>query len=154
MSANTDTVKKLYEAFTTGNLDTLDQFVAADVIENSPDPTVQSSNKGIEYLKDIIRTYRQSSPDMKVDVRKTVEEGDTVVTLFKVTGTNTGSVNGQPATNKRFEADGMDMIRFKDGKMVEHWGVFDTASMLAQLGLLPQPEAVAAGGNGQAAVTA
>jgi hypothetical protein len=33
----------------------------------------------------------------------------------------------------------IDVIRFRDGKMVEHWGVADRLGMIQQLGLLPLP---------------
>lgn len=38
---------------------------------------------------------------------------------------NTGSIFGFPPTGKSIEIDVMDVVRFEDGKMVEHWGVPD-----------------------------
>jgi predicted ester cyclase len=32
----------------------------------------------------------------------------------------------------------MDVCRFENGKIVEHWGVPDRFAVMAQLGLLPQ----------------
>ncbi len=40
---------------------------------------------------------------------------------------------GQTAT----EIDVIDISRFEDGKMVEHWGVPDRLGTLLQLGLFP-----------------
>jgi len=38
----------------------------------------------------------------------------------------------------------MDIFRFEDGKIVEHWGVPDRFHQLAQLDLLPRPPEQAA----------
>ncbi len=42
---------------------------------------------------------------------------------------------GHRPTSKRFSIDSVDICRFKDGKIVEHWGVADTFSLMSQLGL-------------------
>jgi predicted SnoaL-like aldol condensation-catalyzing enzyme len=35
--------------------------------------------------------------------------------------------------------DVIDIVRVKDGKIVEHWGVPDQLGMLLQTGLFPSP---------------
>lgn len=43
-----------------------------------------------------------------------------------------------PASGKTFRIEAVDIIRLRDDKMVEHWGVMDVAGgMSAQLGLTP-----------------
>ena len=49
---------------------------------------------------------------------------------------------GFPPAGKSFEIDVMDVARFENGKIVEHWGVPDQLGMLMQLGLM---QAAAAG---------
>ena len=39
---------------------------------------------------------------------------------------------------KRVTMSVIDVCRFKDGMMVEHWGIPDRFALLHQLGLLPQ----------------
>ena len=51
---------------------------------------------------------------------------------------------GFPPTGKSFEIDVMDVVRFEDGKIVEHWGVPDQLGMLIHLGLMQRPQPVAA----------
>jgi predicted ester cyclase len=43
---------------------------------------------------------------------------------------------GRPPTGRDFEIDIIDVIRFRDGKMVAHWGVADRLGMIQQLGLM------------------
>jgi predicted ester cyclase len=44
---------------------------------------------------------------------------------------------GAPASGKCIEVSGIDIARLKDGRMVEHWGIFDGMAMMGQLGLMP-----------------
>jgi predicted ester cyclase len=51
-------------------------------------------------------------------------------------GTNLGGFMGPP-NGKSFEGTIMDIIRFKDGKIIDHWGVPDRFAIMAQIGALP-----------------
>jgi len=46
---------------------------------------------------------------------------------------------GMPPIGKPFTVTVMDVCRFANGKMVEHWGVADQLALLAQIGALPRP---------------
>jgi predicted ester cyclase len=51
---------------------------------------------------------------------------------------------GMPATGKRAEVEGIDIVRMVNGMQAEHWGVFDAAGMMQQLGVIPTPTGSAA----------
>ena len=61
-----------------------------------------------------------------------VEVGDTVWARGKVTGAD-------PRSGKPVAIDVIDVCRFADGKLVEHWGVPDRFALLHQIGALPPP---------------
>jgi predicted ester cyclase len=46
---------------------------------------------------------------------------------------------GVPATGKSFDIKGVDVYRFRDGLLAEHWHVVDVFSMMIQLGRIPGP---------------
>jgi predicted ester cyclase len=46
---------------------------------------------------------------------------------------------GMPATGKKIEVKGLDIVKFVNGKAVEHWGLNDDLTMLQQLGVIPKP---------------
>ncbi|MGH3172016.1 MAG: ester cyclase, partial [Trebonia sp.] len=50
-----------------------------------------------------------------------MEDGEWVARRFTIRGTHTGDFFGQPPTGQRFEVWGMDMVRVRDGQLVEHW---------------------------------
>jgi predicted ester cyclase len=45
----------------------------------------------------------------------------------------------RPRSGKPVTIDVIDICRFADGRLVEHWGVPDRFALLHQLGALPPP---------------
>ena len=48
---------------------------------------------------------------------------------------------GIPPTGRDVAYDYVHIVRFKDGKVVEHWGVRDDMTLMRQLGVLSEPDA-------------
>ena len=87
---------------------------------------------GPQILKAQIEDARHSIKELKLTIEAIVETGDTVWARSKATGVDPRS--GKPVT-----IDVMDICRFADGKLVEHWGVPDRFALLHQIGALPPP---------------
>jgi predicted SnoaL-like aldol condensation-catalyzing enzyme len=66
--------------------------------------------------------------DVSVTVECNVESGDISVNRYTSRGTHT-------ASGRRYEVLSMDMIRVRDGRVVEHWAVRDSDAIRHQLGL-------------------
>jgi predicted ester cyclase len=49
-------------------------------------------------------------------------------------GTHRGDFMGMPASGKKVTATVADFFRISEGKVVEHWGVSDFASVMQQAG--------------------
>jgi predicted ester cyclase len=127
------------EGFTGGNLDVCDELIAPDSLEH------QRGNKpGIEGIKDTIRTLRAWFSDFELTIVDLVASEDTVWIRNRATGVNTGNIHGRPATGRPFDITVIDIMRFADGKIVEHWGVPDQMGMLIQLGLFGRPDSTTA----------
>jgi predicted ester cyclase len=47
---------------------------------------------------------------------------------------------GNPPTRKTMQIDVIDIARFEEGKLLEHWGVPDRLGILLQLGFFRAPE--------------
>ena len=123
------------EGFTGGNLAICDELISPDALEHQ-----RGSKAGIEGTKDTIRTLRSWFSDFELTIVDLIASDDTVWFRNRATGVNTGEVMGRPATGRSFDITVMDIVRFADGKMVEHWGVPDQLGMLIQLGLFGRPE--------------
>jgi len=124
-------------ALRTGDFDLLDAVVAVDFAEHSPAP---SQGPGLAGWKQSMAESRVAFPDMQFELHDVFADGDKAVVHQIVTGTHTGDAPGFPATGKRMAARSIDIMRFESGKAIEHWGVFDEAGMMRQLGLFPMPE--------------
>ncbi|WP_114781796.1 ester cyclase [Botryobacter ruber] len=137
-ASNRETLTKVYEAINSGNLNELDKYIDPGCVEHSPDPMVPTDKKGPEVVKEIISFYRKGFPDLKFNVKHFVEEGDMLVAHLEITGTHSGDLMGMPPTNKPVKVEGFDMVKFANGKAIEHWGVTDTAALMQQIGMGPK----------------
>jgi predicted ester cyclase len=68
-------------------------------------------------------TAKNAFPDMQFTVDLVIESGDLVVSNWTLTGTHTGAAYYDvPPSGKPVTINGTAILRFKDGKVVEHWG--------------------------------
>jgi len=81
--------------------------------------------------------FRSAFPDIRVEVVRSVTQGDMVAVHCRVTGKHQGDQLGIAATQKPVEMWGMGMARVQDGKIVEGWNSYDFMTMYQQIGLLP-----------------
>lgn len=100
-------------------------------------PTPPGFPTGLEGYKQFATTFRAAFPDYRYNVDDVIAEGDKVVTRITGQGTMKGAFAGMTATNKHASWSEIHISRFKDGKIVEHWGIVDQTGMLQQLGVTP-----------------
>lgn len=133
MSAETDLYERLMrDGFGAGNLAVVDEIVSPDFVEHQ-----RGLAQGREGIKGAVIQLRKWFSDFTLTPEAIVQGGDTVWGRNKARGTNTGSVMGHPPTGIQVEVDVIDIIRFRDGKAVEHWGVPDQLGMMQQIGIIP-----------------
>jgi steroid delta-isomerase-like uncharacterized protein len=85
-------------------------------------------------------SYVAAFSDRQFEAEDLVAEGDKVVARATWRGTHTGAFMGLPPTGKRIVISAVITERFRDGKSVEHWSLFDSLGMMQQLGLVPPPQ--------------
>ena len=122
------------EGFNQGNMAALDDCFTPTYTEHQFDlpPTLEGFKGSIRYLRDTFSDFRLTIEDM-------VADGDKVWVRMTGRGTQAKEFMGHPPTGKSFTITVVDICRFEQGKIVEHWGVPDRFHLIAQLGLLPQP---------------
>jgi predicted ester cyclase len=91
----------------------------------------------LEGMKEDIQYLRAAFPDLHLTIEQSCAAADTVWIRMTARGTNRGPFIGPP-TGKPITITVIDVCRFENGKIVEHWGVPDRFAVMAQLGLLPQ----------------
>jgi predicted ester cyclase len=66
---------------------------------------------------------RKAFPDREFHINLLIESGDLVVSNWTLTGTHSGGYYYDvPPSGERVTINGTAILRFKDGKVVEHWG--------------------------------
>lgn len=131
---NKKTQQKFGEAINSGNLENLRDLVSEDVKDHDPAPNQGPGPQG--YI-DFFTMMRNAFPDMEVEVETLVAAEDKVAFAYTLTGTHKGEFMGVPSTGKKIKARGMQISRFKNGKLVERWGSSDELGILKQLGVKP-----------------
>ncbi|MBL0034758.1 MAG: ester cyclase [Flavobacteriales bacterium] len=129
------TTQRFLDLWFSGKTDGIEEIVAADFKSNIPMPGVTST--GIQQLKDMIAMSSTAFTDNKTEDLHLIAEGDRVVAHYRWKGVNTGSMGeGMPATNKPIDVHTVDVLRFENGKVVEHWGYMEEMKMMEQLGMM------------------
>jgi len=128
--------RMIEEVFNQGNLAVVDELVAADAVDHSGMPGRPPGPEGVKWAAAM---FRAAFPDLHYQVEDQVAEGDLVANRFTVHGTQQSAFMGIPPTGKQATVSGMDIIRVRDGKMVEHWVQMDTLGLMQQLGAIPAP---------------
>jgi len=132
-----DLMRRFYdEVLSNGDLDRIPELCSADVVDHEAPPGMPD---GIEGVTAFVTMIRGGFPDLRATVEDILEDGDKGVARVRFTGTHEGEFMGVPATGKRIDIETIDIVRFADGKCVEHWGVTDNLTLMQQIGAVPEP---------------
>jgi steroid delta-isomerase-like uncharacterized protein len=129
------------EFWSEGNAGLADGLLAPDYVVH--DPGMPDRPGGIEGEKGVLATFRAVFPDLRFDIEDVVGEEDRGVVRWTAHGTHRGEFMGLAPTGKRMSMAGISIYRIAGGKIVEHWGVWDTLGMLQQMGAMPAQAATA-----------
>jgi len=122
------------EGFGAGDLSVAHRFAGETIDEHEYLAPVGAS--GPETLRAMIEEARASMPGLTMAVDALVADGDTVWAR------STGRAP-HPGGDPDLTITVLDVCRFEDGRIVEHWGVPDRFALLHQLGALPAPPGAA-----------
>lgn len=132
--ANAERFRRLIEeGFGAGDETVLDELMAPDVVEHQ-----RGNRPGLEGAKGVVRTLHRWMSDFSLTVEDVAVAGETVWTRNRARGINTGSVMGFRPSGQPVEVDVIDIGRFEDGRLVEHWGIADQMGLLLQVGFDPR----------------
>jgi steroid delta-isomerase-like uncharacterized protein len=125
---------KFAEAVNTGKFELFDQIVAPDCVDHDPADGQVPGPAGYRMFFSGMRTAFR---DLGVTPEIIVQDDDTVAFAYTLTGTHNGPLGKIPPTGKKVKIRGLQISKFKDGKMVERWGSSDERTLLSQIGVIP-----------------
>ena len=125
---NLDATHGVTKAFETGDVSKIDDYVAADFVDHT-----DKGETGRDSLKSMIKAMHGVDPTMKMETIKELADDEYVFEWMRNKGTSDGSM-GMP--KGPYDMRSIEVIKFKDGKAVEHWTYMEPADMMK---MMPPP---------------
>jgi predicted ester cyclase len=123
---NISTSRDIFKGIETGDTTKLSS-IAADAVDHAGP---YGEVTGVNSIKGMLAQIHAHIKDLKIEIINDVASGDYVYTWNKWTGTALDSSMGF-TPNQSFNTSGVDIVRFRDGKAVEHWGFVDQKDVIA-----------------------
>jgi steroid delta-isomerase-like uncharacterized protein len=139
MEDTKEIARRVLEGPWQGKLDEVLELVGDDYVGHVPG--VPEPIRGTDGFREFASSYLAAFPDGTITVDHQIAEGDWVATRWTGRGTNTGELMGMPPTGKEATVEGITYSRVADGKAHEAWLIWDTHSMMQQLGVVPETAA-------------
>ena len=119
------------EVIAGGDRAAFDALMAPDFVNRSAPPG--APNDGESMWNTFATVLRPALEGLAVVIHDQIAEGDKVTTRKTISGRHTGTLLGVEATGKPVAIEVIDIVRVRDGRYVEHWGINTLSSVLAQL---------------------
>ncbi|MDB4900730.1 MAG: hypothetical protein JWQ63_11 [Mucilaginibacter sp.] len=130
VDSNKAIIRKLYEEIlNTGKLELLSQVV-------SDEYTGPRGMKGPAGFAEAIKPIILAFPDIKWTIEDIIAEGDKVMVRWSWTGTNKGSFDGFPPTNKVVNHNAINIFLFSGDKIIKAWMQSDRLGFYQQIGVI------------------
>jgi predicted ester cyclase len=127
-------VRRFYAEIDAGNIDAMDDLVAADYLDHNP--PFPGLSEGREGLKEAFLIFLEATPGRHV-IDDQIAQGDKVVTRLTATGRHERDLPGPlPATGAELRETAVAIHRVADGKIAEHWSNRDDLGLMQQLGVI------------------
>lgn len=123
---NLEVVQAVVKAFETGDASKINDLVAADFIDH----TDKGVMIGPDSLKAAITMMHKMDSTVKFNAIKELADDDYVSVWYKLTGTSDGTM-GMP--KGPYEMNTIDMVKFKDGKAIEHWSFLEMTEVMKMM---------------------
>jgi steroid delta-isomerase-like uncharacterized protein len=114
------------------------ELLGPDYVAHAPaslEPAALDYQAWTRFLAGFVEGF----PDLRLTVEDAVAEGDLVAQRIHFAGTHAGTFQGLPPTQRKVTFSGLELNRFVDGRVAEHWFQLDALGLLQQLGLVVVP---------------
>ena len=126
---NLENNRKVLKALETGDTAVINSLIADDAVDHQGP---MGDVKGGDSVRHMLADLHNHVKDFKLDVIADAANGDYIFCLSHMTGTMNDASWGMPVGSK-IDENGVDVVKVKDGKMVEHWGFVDPAAMMKHM---------------------
>lgn len=106
------------------------------------------TSDGEEAVRELLRDLMVGFPDFQFEPGASHHADDAVIGEGRLTGTHQGTFNGVPATGRPIDVPVAGVFEFEDDRLVCEKVYFDSATLLRQIGMLPDADTAPAGLSG------
>jgi steroid delta-isomerase-like uncharacterized protein len=125
------TTRRLWEEiWPGGDVAALTSVLHPDSVNHEAPP---GTDPGVEGAVQTMQWLRSAFSDQRYEIHQMIAEGDTVAVHLTHHGRHTGEFMGIPPTDRSFSYRHVHILRFEDGRSIEHWAVRDDATLVRQL---------------------
>ena len=125
------------ELYKKGNIDAIDKYYVTQFVRHRPPyPKIE----GLSAFKQFVTDLRRSYPDLHVEIKNIIVEGNIAVIQGTWGGTQKGKspTTGVEPTGKQVTVPICMVTHFEDSKIVEEWMYTDYLGLLQQLGVISE----------------
>lgn len=118
------------EVIQNGKFEFFQQIMHPEFVNHSAPENAQGAANMWDTFSKILRP---AFPDLVVTIHEQISERELVTTRKTIEGTHLGNLFGISPTGKRIKINVIDIVRIKEGKYFEHWGINDFAQVINEL---------------------
>ncbi len=131
------------EVFNAGTAAKTEEYLAPEFTDHAPFPGKPPTLQG---FRDGLAELRVAVPDLKVEVLEVTASPERAVIRSMWTGTSKSAYQGTAPTYRAVHVGAIEILRLKDGRIVESWRQIDSGELAKALGLFdPAPAAAVKG---------
>src|SRR5215510_4130529 len=119
--------KFVEEIFNQRKTELAKNYVTPDIVYHGVGEEVTS----LEAFKKWVGEDLSAFPDLKVTIQDSFGEGNKLALQWTLVATHDKDFAEAPATHKKFEAGGVEILHFEGDKIKEAWTVSDLMSILS-----------------------
>ena len=129
--APSEVARNVIEAFNRRDYDQALSFISPDAIDHAALPGLEGG--GLEAWRKKWQAMNAIFGDLQIIIENSVQEGEFACDRYTMRGKLIGNFMGISGTGQSFEIAAFDMIRVRDGKIIEHWSIADMSGLRASV---------------------
>jgi predicted ester cyclase len=126
--------RRYFEVWGTGDLDAERAVVEETIVDHN---AFVGWSQGLEGHHRRLLLFNNAFSEWEHTLVHQLTDGELVVEAWAASGRHTGDLLGIPPTGKRVSMSGIDILRFKDGRVTDIWHQEDLLSVFVQIGVMP-----------------
>jgi predicted ester cyclase len=112
-------------------VETLGRYLKPNIIDHN---AFAGDPPGLEGVRHRFTGWQAAFDDAEEAYLAMVGEGDTLAVLYDLHADHKGGFLGIRATGNHVVIPGIEILRFEDGMMAEHWGIYDFMVTAGEIG--------------------